>query len=62
LLAITMIQPPFGTLLIAAIGRTMLAEAGLPPASQAAIALPAVTARAQEEHRTAFADQTKPLP
>lgn len=62
LLAVAMIEPPLGTLLVAAIGRTMLTQAGLPAASPAAIALPTVTMRAQEKHRAAFAGMTKPLP
>ena len=57
-----MIEPSFGALLVAAIGRAMLTEAGLPAAEDAAITLPVVTVRAQEEHRAAFAGMTKPLP
>ena len=57
-----MIEPPLGTLLVAAVGRAMLAEAGLPAASPTAIALSTVAVRAQEKHRAAFADMTKPLP
>jgi hypothetical protein len=56
------IEPPLGALLVAAIGRAMLPEAGLPPAGQAAIALPAVTVRAQEEHGPAIAAMAKSLP
>lgn len=57
-----MIEPSFETLLVAAIGRAMLVEAGLLPAGKAAIALAAVTMRAQEEHGPAFAGMAKPLP
>jgi hypothetical protein len=57
-----MIEPSFEALLIAAISRAMLTEAGLPAASQAAIALPAVAVRAQEEHRPALPGTAKPLP
>jgi hypothetical protein len=57
-----MIEPSFGTLLIATIGRAMLTEPGLPAAGQTAIALPAVTVRAQEKHRPTLAGMTKALP
>jgi hypothetical protein len=62
LLAIAMVQPSLGALLVAAIGLAMLAQAGLPAAGRTAIALPTVTTGAQEEHRAAFAGMAKPLP
>jgi hypothetical protein len=56
------IEPSFGALLMPAISQPSLPQAGLPPATQAAIALAAITAGAQEEHRAAFVSQAKPLP
>ncbi len=61
LLAVAMIEPAFETLLIAPIGRAMLAQTCRSAALQAAIALAAVTARAQEEHRATFVGVTEPL-
>ncbi|HKF23073.1 MAG TPA: hypothetical protein VKE93_15980 [Candidatus Angelobacter sp.] len=57
-----MIEPPFRALLVAAIGRAMLTEAGLPAADQATVALSAVTVGAQKEYRSAFAAMAEALP
>ena len=56
-----MIESSFGTLLVPAIGQTLLLPTRLPSAGVTAIALSAVTPRAQEKHRPAFAGMTKPL-
>jgi len=56
------IEPPFRALLVAAIGRAMLTEAGLPAADQATVALSAVTVGAQKEYRSAFAAMAEALP
>jgi hypothetical protein len=61
LLAVAMIQPAFETPLITPIGRAMLAQTRRPAALQAAIALAAVTTRAQQEHRATFVGVTEPL-
>lgn len=61
LLAVAMIEPAFETLLVAPIGRAMLAQTRRPAALQAAIALAAVTVRAQQEHRATFVGVTEPL-
>jgi hypothetical protein len=52
-LAVAMIQPPFGALLMTVIGGPMLLEARLTLALRAAVALPAITARANPEKRPA---------
>jgi len=52
-LAVAMIQPPFGALLMTPIGNPMLLEAGLTPALRAAVTLAAITARANPEKRSA---------
>ena len=53
-LAIAMIEPTFGTLLVAAVGATSLAEPCMPLAGGTTIALAAITAGTQEELRAAF--------
>jgi hypothetical protein len=55
-----MVEPPFGTLLVPAVGRTSLAEPGLSAAGETAIALPAITVGTQKKHRAAFVMQTNP--
>ncbi|MBM3748593.1 MAG: hypothetical protein FJW34_22685 [Acidobacteria bacterium] len=57
-----MIEPSFLALLVPAIGHAVLAEARLLAAGVAAVALSAITAGTQEEHRAAVAGQAKPLP
>ena len=48
-LPVAVIEPAFRTLLMAAVGATPLLEAGLPPALVAAIAMSAITVRADVE-------------
>ena len=52
-LAVAMIEPGFPTLLVAAIGTSVLTEPCLAATCQAAIALPAITARTEKERRAA---------
>ncbi|WP_420238264.1 hypothetical protein ACOBR2_01240 [Telmatobacter bradus] len=50
-LPVAMIQPPFGALLMTAIGSPTLLQAGLTSALRAAVTLAAITARANPEKR-----------
>jgi hypothetical protein len=50
-LAIAMVEAPFGTLLMAAVGFTALSAAGFLAATEAAITLAAIAVRAEIEHR-----------
>jgi hypothetical protein len=59
-LPVPMIEPPLGTLLVAAVGLAPLLEPGALAADEAAIALSAITARTQEEHGAAFATPANP--
>ena len=59
-LTVTMIKPRFRTLLITAVGASLLLESCLSAASQAAITISPVAATAEKEHRTAFAAETNP--
>jgi len=59
-LAVPVIQPALEAALMAAVGFTALPEAGRSAARLAAVALPAVTVRADEEQSIAIAAQTKP--
>jgi len=59
-LAVPMVEPPFGTLLVPAVGATPLIAPCLLTASKGAIALTAVTAGTQEKQRAAFAMRTNP--
>ena len=61
-LPVAMIEPSFGTLLMPAIGAAPLAPAGLIAAGAAAIALSAITVRAEEEQGAAFLAETNPQP
>jgi hypothetical protein len=61
-LPVAMIEPSLRTLLVPAIGAAPLMEPGLIAASEAAIALSAITARTEKKDRAAFAAQAKPLP
>jgi hypothetical protein len=54
-LAIAVIEPSFGALLVTAVGATLLAEPCVPATGEIAIALAAITAPTQEEHGAAFA-------
>ena len=57
-----MIEPSFRTLLVTTVGASPLAKSGSLAADNAAVALSAITACAEEESRAAFRVQTKPLP
>lgn len=59
-LAVAMVESPFGTLLVAAVGAASLTDPGLLAADAAAIALPAITVGTQKEQSAAFAEQTNP--
>ncbi|MHB1795675.1 MAG: hypothetical protein ACYCPO_11975 [Acidobacteriaceae bacterium] len=61
-LAVAMIQPPFGTLLMPPISGPMLLAPRLTPALRAAVALTAITASANPEHRPAIGVAAKPKP
>ena len=61
-LAVPVIEPPFRTLLVAAVGAAPLTKSGLLAAGDAAIALSAITAGAEEERGAAVGVQAKPLP
>ena len=55
-----MVEPPFGALLVPAIGAAPLMAPCLLTASEATITLTAVTVGTQKEQRTAFGVQTNP--
>jgi hypothetical protein len=59
-LPVSVIKSPFGTLLVPAVGASPLLDSGLLAASQAAIALPAITVRADKEHGPAFVAEANP--
>jgi hypothetical protein len=61
-LPVAMIEPALQTLLVPAVSRAVLPEPGLDAASRAAIALPAVAARTNPEHRLASLAATNPRP
>jgi hypothetical protein len=61
-LTVTMIEPSFRTPLMAAVGAPSLEEAGLLTALGAAIALPAIAMRADEEHCVALVTEANTLP
>jgi hypothetical protein len=61
-LAVAMIEPSFSTPLIPPIGTAPLPEPGFAAASQAAVALSAVTVGTEIEHRVAAAAEANPLP
>jgi hypothetical protein len=56
------VEPAFGTLLIATVGRPVLPAPGFGAARRAAIALPAVAVRANPEQRLASLGATSPRP
>jgi len=62
LLPIAVIQPAFGTLLIAAVGRPVLPAPGFGSARLAAIALSAIAMDANPEHRLASLAAANALP
>ena len=55
-----MVEPTFGTLLVTAVGATLLAEPCVPATGETAIALAAITAPTQEERSAAFAVPANP--
>ena len=61
-LAIAMIEPSFGAPLVAPVGGPPLLVAGLLAAGGAAVAVSAITVRADEENRVALWTQANPLP
>jgi hypothetical protein len=61
-LPVTMIETSFRAPLVAAVGLAPLLPPGSGTASEAAIALSAITAGAKEEHRAAFAVLANSLP
>jgi hypothetical protein len=61
-LAIAMIEPSFGTPLVAPVGAPPLLAAGSLAALGAAVAVPAITVRADKENRLAAMTEAKPLP
>jgi hypothetical protein len=61
-LPVAMIQPPLDALLMTAIGGPMLLAPRLTAALRAAVALAAITARANPEKRPATRIAAKPLP
>ena len=56
-----MIKPAFPALLMPPVGTPPLFEPGLPAAFGAAIAMPAITVRTDEEDRVALPARTNPL-
>jgi fatty acid desaturase len=61
-LTVAMIELPFGALLVAAVGAPPLLAAGLLAALVAAVAVPAIAMRADEENRVAALTKANPLP
>jgi hypothetical protein len=61
-LSVTMIELPFGTLLVAAVGAPPLVAAGLLAALFAAVAMSAIAVRTDEENRVAALTKASPLP
>ena len=61
-LPVAMIQTAFSALLMTAIGRSMLPASRYHAALRAAVSLPAIAARANQEHRPAIRIAAKPLP
>jgi hypothetical protein len=62
LLAITMIEPSFGTPLVAPVGGPPLPAASLVSALGAAVAVTSIAVRADEENCLAALTNAKPLP
>jgi|HubBroStandDraft_1064217.scaffolds.fasta_scaffold154216_2 hypothetical protein len=61
-LSIAMIEPSFGALLVAVVGPTSLAEAGLLTTSVTAVALSPIAVRADKEHRVTLVNEADSLP
>ena len=60
-LAVAMIELPFGALLVAFVGLPALSFAGLIAAGDAAIAVPAIAVRADEEYGVALRAKTNAI-
>jgi hypothetical protein len=60
-LTVAVVEPPFFTPLVPAIGRTTLLSTRLGPTPLGAIPLPAIAGAANVEHRTAFLPPAKTL-
>ena len=54
-LAIAMVEPPFGALLVPPVGAASLADPRMPLTAETTVALAAITADAKKECRAAFA-------
>ena len=61
-LTVAMVKPSFGALLVTAVGAPSLAGSGMLTARGAAIALSAITVRADEEHCVTLATEANSLP
>jgi hypothetical protein len=61
-LSVTMIELPFGTLLVAAVGASPLLAAGLLAALLATVAVSAIAVSADKENRVAALTKANPLP
>jgi hypothetical protein len=61
-LTVAMIEPSLRTVLVPAVGGASLTLSGLLTAGEAAIALSAIPARAEEKYGMTFAAQTNPQP
>jgi hypothetical protein len=59
-LAIAMVEPAFGALLVTTVGATSLAKARVPLTGEATVTLAAITAGTQKEQRAAFAVTANP--
>ena len=60
-MAIAVIEPSFGALLVAPVGAAPLTAPAVGAARKAAVAMPPVTMRANEEHFPAVCAETNPL-
>ena len=61
-LPVAMVQSPFRTPLVSAVGDAPLTQSCLVAASQAAVALSAVTVRTEKERRKTVPELANPLP
>ena len=59
-LAIAMVEPPFGALLVTAVGAPSLAQPHMPLTSETTVALAAITPGAQKEFGAAFTVPANP--
>jgi hypothetical protein len=61
-LPVAVIEPPFRALLMSAVGAPPLMEPSLAPATEAAVALTAITVGTEKKDRAAFAAAANPSP